>query len=308
MNDVQHRHFTFLDGLYRRRSHRVLQAMKQARAEEEKDGKDPVTIVCISDTHDHVLPTVPGGDVLIHAGDLTSKGTIEQVRAQLDWLKSLPHRHKIVVAGNHDRCLDDRLRAEQSSEPGGGKLSCESRPIEWADITYLSDSSTIVQLADGRALHVYGNPHTPRFGDFAFQYDPKSDYWAGRIPAEADIVVTHGPPLCHLDTNAYGGHVGCKSLLKDLQRVKPKVAIHGHIHEAHGEEVLLWDDLQVAWERAILTQGTAGDVIIATRHKIKEGIKKQGQAPLRDLATTRLINASIAGPNGYQDPIVLSVR
>ena len=62
----------------------------------------PIRVVCLSDTHDQVPSEVPDGDLLIHAGDLTNPGTAASIQKQLDWLASLPHPHKIVVAGNHD--------------------------------------------------------------------------------------------------------------------------------------------------------------------------------------------------------------
>ena len=60
-----------------------------------------VKIVCISDTH-NTQPEVPPGDILIHAGDLSQSGSIEEIQAQLDWLKAQPHEHKVFIAGNHD--------------------------------------------------------------------------------------------------------------------------------------------------------------------------------------------------------------
>src|SRR6202140_2910243 len=60
-------------------------------------------LVCVLDTHGyHDAMHVPDGDVLIHAGDLTRRGTFEEVRAAGAWLTKLPHKHKLVVAGNHD--------------------------------------------------------------------------------------------------------------------------------------------------------------------------------------------------------------
>ena len=38
----------------------------------------PVTMICISDTHNAQVP-VPAGDVLIHAGDLTQSGTMKEL-------------------------------------------------------------------------------------------------------------------------------------------------------------------------------------------------------------------------------------
>ena len=60
-------------------------------------------VVAISDTHmlhEHI--DVPDGDVLIHAGDMTSRGSLEEVRTVGKWMASLPHEHIIVIAGNHD--------------------------------------------------------------------------------------------------------------------------------------------------------------------------------------------------------------
>jgi len=61
-------------------------------------------IVCISDTHSlhRRIPEIPDGDVLIHAGDCLGAGTLDNVEDLNDWLGTLPHRHKIVIAGNHD--------------------------------------------------------------------------------------------------------------------------------------------------------------------------------------------------------------
>ena len=68
-----------------------------------------MTIVCISDTHGmhRKIKDLPTGDVLIHAGDLTSKGEEWQIRDLDEWLGTLPHKHKIIICGNHDLCFED---------------------------------------------------------------------------------------------------------------------------------------------------------------------------------------------------------
>jgi hypothetical protein len=50
--------------------------------------------ICISDTHSQAFP-VPGGDVLLHSGDLTNKGTLPEFRGTVEWLMSLPHKFKV---------------------------------------------------------------------------------------------------------------------------------------------------------------------------------------------------------------------
>src|SRR6188768_3083249 len=70
---------------------------------------NPVAVVCISDTHNHQPSETPAGEILIHAGDLTQSGTLEELQASLNWINSCPHLYKIVIAGNHDLFLDHTL-------------------------------------------------------------------------------------------------------------------------------------------------------------------------------------------------------
>jgi hypothetical protein len=60
-------------------------------------------IVCLSDTHNRQgkFP-VPDGDLLLHAGDFSSMGRSNEVERFDAWLGTLPHRHKVFIAGNHD--------------------------------------------------------------------------------------------------------------------------------------------------------------------------------------------------------------
>ena len=64
-------------------------------------------IICISDTHNqHEKLAIPEGDVLIHAGDWTGTGTLKQVISFIRWFANQPHKHKILIAGNHEITLD----------------------------------------------------------------------------------------------------------------------------------------------------------------------------------------------------------
>ena len=53
--------------------------------------------VCISDTHSNTSIELPPGDVLIHAGDLTSRGTFRKLQRTINWLGSLPYEKKVYV-------------------------------------------------------------------------------------------------------------------------------------------------------------------------------------------------------------------
>ncbi|KAI9851542.1 MAG: hypothetical protein M1838_003374 [Thelocarpon superellum] len=201
--------------------------------------RKPIRVVCISDTHCWT-PSIPTGDLLIHAGDLTDAGTVQELQAQVDWLKSLPHPHKIVIAGNHDSFLDVRSRKSEDVD----------RSVDWGTIHYLERTSVELTFPShrGRTLKLYGAPQIPACGgaDFAFQYEREEDQWTGTIPRDTDILITHAPPKYHLDLPV---SMGCRFLLDEVWRVRPTLHVFGHIHSGHGKQTVFWDEGQRAYER-----------------------------------------------------------
>jgi len=197
--------------------------------------KVKIKVVCISDTHTNTL-SIPNGDVLIHAGDLTNAGTVEEIQKQLDWLASLPHREKIVIAGNHDSYFDAKSR----------KVEDKGKKLKFRSLHYLENKAITLKFKGGRKLNFYGSPDIPQCGgsDFAFQYQRTSAPWQNRIPLETDVLITHTPPRYHLDLN-----LGCQALLEEVWLVKPRLHIFGHIHSGHGREAVFWDEGQRAYER-----------------------------------------------------------
>jgi len=159
---------------------------------------------------------VPGGDVLLHAGDFTGRGSAAEVEAFGAFLARLPHRHKVVVAGNHDFLFED--------EP-------ERARALLGEVTYLQDSG-----AEVGGLSVWGSPWQPWFHDWAFNLQrgaPLAEKWA-LVPDSVDVLVTHGPPWGILDTTYDGSRVGCEELAAARARIRPRLHLFGHIHEAYG--------------------------------------------------------------------------
>jgi predicted phosphodiesterase len=59
--------------------------------------------IAISDTHGlHAQLRLPKGDVLLHAGDVCSRGTEKEVLNFLAWFSEQDYKYKIFIAGNHD--------------------------------------------------------------------------------------------------------------------------------------------------------------------------------------------------------------
>jgi 3',5'-cyclic AMP phosphodiesterase CpdA len=76
--------------------------------------KDTIKFVCVSDTHGLAWKVqVPDGDVLIHAGDFSNSGHPKDVLEFNEWLGTLPHPTKIVIAGNHDVTFDTENYAKK---------------------------------------------------------------------------------------------------------------------------------------------------------------------------------------------------
>lgn len=181
-------------------------------------------LVCISDTHSmHRQIAVPDGDILIHAGDCLGVGTLEELEDLDNWFSEQPHRHKILIAGNHDWCLQD--------EPADAEVLIKNA-------IYLRDSGTEIE-----GLKFWGSPWTPVFFDWAFNLSRGpaiAERW-GQIPSDTDVLITHGPPAGILDlviTETHSLSVGCDDLTRELERLRLKMHVFGHIHESHGKQRL----------------------------------------------------------------------
>ncbi|KAL2208947.1 Metallo-dependent phosphatase [Sarocladium strictum] len=200
--------------------------------------KPAVKVVCISDTHDQTVP-IPTGDILIHAGDLTNAGTVDDIQKQINWLAQQPHAVKIVIAGNHDSWFDPKSRQPEDVKSG--------RAVDLKDLIYL-EGETTVQEVKGRKISIFGAPDIPKLGpsDFAFQYTDATQPWYSRVHPSTDILVTHTPPKSHLDLS-----LGCPHLLREVWRIKPRLHVFGHVHWGAGTEAVHFDDCQAAYERIL---------------------------------------------------------
>jgi Icc-related predicted phosphoesterase len=179
-------------------------------------------LVVISDTHANRLRKwkIPDADVLLHCGDF-STGVLSDVRRFADDLRELPHRHKLVIAGNHDF-------ANQTYE-----LDC--RRILDPVCCYLQDEAVEI---DG--IKFYGTPWQPWFLAMAFNLERGSKELSAKwdaIPADTDVLLTHCPPEGILDWVGMAMKpVGCAMLRYryDAGLIRPLVHCFGHVHEARG--------------------------------------------------------------------------
>lgn len=174
-------------------------------------------IVAVADTHlfHHDL-VVPDGDVFVHAGDMCRGGALAELAQAARWIAGLPHRHKVIVAGNHDWAF--------VREPMAARAM-------FAGAHYLEDSEVAI---DG--VRFYGSPWQPAFMDWAFNL-PRGPalaaVWA-RIPRGVDVLITHGPPDGIGDRTSIAGRAGCADLRARVEEVAPRLHLFGHIHQDGG--------------------------------------------------------------------------
>jgi Icc-related predicted phosphoesterase len=220
-----------------------------------KDNSSKISILAVSDTHSaHAKINInpkSTADIFIHAGDLTSHGTQEQLADAIEWIASLPFPHKIVVAGNHDIGLDKDcdFRARLARKAGHYATADETDALiasmKDKGIHYLSPENPEAELSiRDHTVRVYGLPYTPEFfGPNAFQRNRKVDTWADLQSGlgSYDILISHGPPKGYCDQTRVGLRVGCEHFLAALKRIQPKLSLVGHIHEARGTETITWE-------------------------------------------------------------------
>ena len=65
-------------------------------------------LVLLSDTHGrHKKLSVPDGDVLVHCGDFSHRGSLTETHAFGRWFAAQPHLFKLLVPGNHDAATEN---------------------------------------------------------------------------------------------------------------------------------------------------------------------------------------------------------
>lgn len=178
-------------------------------------------ITFISDTHakhQHVTKDLPGGDILIHCGDISNRGYMTEIKNFLEWFDGVKgYEHKVFIAGNHDFGFQDNPK------------ECIELLKNYPNVTYLEDNSVII---DG--IKIYGSPWQPRFYNWAFNVERGeaiAKKWE-KIPTDVDILITHGPVFGILDQTYTKQRVGCEELYKKVVEIKPKIHACGHIHYA----------------------------------------------------------------------------
>ncbi|MBS4029103.1 MAG: metallophosphoesterase [Ignavibacteriales bacterium] len=159
-------------------------------------------------------------DILIIAGDLTTRGTNAEVKITIESFKQVC---PIIVAvcGNmdspsHEKVYDELgigINAHGKIFKDVGFVGVSGSPISWMKTPYEISEDEIYQRAKNGFVEI---KH-----------------------CRVKIFVPHAPPLnTNVDRLPNGSHVGSSAVRKIIEELKPDICVCGHIHEARGKDVL----------------------------------------------------------------------
>ena len=144
----------------------------QASRTTASDTRIKTRFLIISDTHSQPLfPAsdvkhayrypLPQADVLLHCGDVTEYGRLDEYKKALAMLASADAELKLVIAGNHDMSLDAtywrRKAMEQRKDPKDHERAIEmwtGQEARAAGVTYLQEGVHEFVLQSGAQLRV----------------------------------------------------------------------------------------------------------------------------------------------------------
>lgn len=185
-------------------------------------------ILHISDTHcqHRQLTDLTEADVIVHSGDFTFAGTIEEATDFMDWFCDLPYKYKVFIAGNHDHCLYES-------------------DLEGLDNNtyYLCNSSIDIEGVKFHGLPMFmGDISENRYAEYI-------------IPKDVDVLISHQPPMGILDLSRKI-HYGERLLLRQVKINPPRLHLFGHIHDAYGkkeEEGVIYSNAAIVDDQYVLT-------------------------------------------------------
>ena len=187
-------------------------------------------ITFISDTHNkHYLLNgdLPGGDLLIHAGDISSMGYKHEIQNFCKWFNNVDnYKTKVFIAGNHDWGFQDNV------------IQTKEIIDSYSKIDYLQDDLLMVGENYEDMIKIWGSPWQPEFYNWAFNLPRNGEVLKSKwdmIPPNTDILITHGPAWGYVDKIFdTKKSLGCELLTNKIKEIKPKIHVCGHIHSGYG--------------------------------------------------------------------------
>lgn len=165
--------------------------------------------------------------MLIHCGDFCLNGEQAEFDRFNEQFSRQPHRHKLVVAGNHDAPV-----LKSGSMVGtmfdSSIIFLDDRLVEIEGFTFFGGKWR------GRLMRrLHARVPLQKVIETVFGLSLEKDEWHV-APKGTDVLITHGPPFEILDRTELGHHAGCEVLKARVTEIAPAVHCFGHIHDSYG--------------------------------------------------------------------------
>lgn len=154
----------------------------------------------------------------VHCGDFTNHGSLQEVREFAAWLASLPHRHKVIVPGNHDMLMDPSYYSQYWSDWSSERESTADALAALHSVAgvhvLIDDGSRPTLLCYCSRIHIHfrmlvgiviegvriwGSPWIPQLTAWRTAFNKScaelQTHWRESLPlgSSVDILVTHTP-------------------------------------------------------------------------------------------------------------------
>jgi len=241
-----------------------------------------VKILHMSDTHglhrSINLDTLPDADILIHTGDFTENGSLEEWTEFDAWLGTIKHKFKevILILGNHEW-----NGCDQEGTPTNKRLQILN---DKGEIHNLLSNARILhdEQAEIFGLKIFGSAWNPAWdtGTPVETFDESrkvaiakihgqekaEENTVQNIPENVDVLLTHYVPEGIFDMRSMQDTErdeyeiyqevwgGSKTLKKQIELMKPKVHLCGHVHSQPG----VWAKINGKYEGGVTLENPNG--------------------------------------------------
>lgn len=182
-----------------------------------------IKFCALSDIHGNLIDNIDPCDVVLIAGDILPMDIQWKMLKSAEWLsqkffpwaESLPCDKVIFIAGNHD-FIFEKISEYDIMDTLSPK------------IVYLKD-----ELYEYKGIKIFGTPWCVNLKRWAFYTKDETEF--DNIP-ECDIILSHQPPMAgsvgtvHQTGYNYMKTFASENLTNNIERVKPKYSISGHVH------------------------------------------------------------------------------
>jgi len=170
-------------------------------------------------------------DLVVVAGDLTMFE--DHLRYMLRKLNAIGKK-VLIIHGNHES--DKHLK--EAIKDYANCVNFHEKAIKISGYVFLGYGEGGFALSD------------PEFRKLARR-------WYGEYQKEKVVLVTHAPPFGTTTDRVEKRHVGNKDIRNFIERIKPKLAICGHIHDTAGkvDKVGETNVINPGWEGMVVELG-----------------------------------------------------